>query len=132
MLTETVVIAPGSLNGFLIDKHLDRCTILHPLLALASTILHFKAFLQTCDCREELHNLKPMVKNNVYTGKHKLGLVIDAYLFYRCSKEYSEFTKATVSGAHGYTVKYRTMLLFMYVEHMQVFHQLGRTISKNN
>lgn len=48
-LTETEVIASGSLNGFISGKHFNRCKRVHPLLALALEILHLRAFLKTCD-----------------------------------------------------------------------------------
>lgn len=35
MLTDTDVLAPGSLNGFLSGKHFNCCKQLHPMLALA-------------------------------------------------------------------------------------------------
>jgi hypothetical protein len=44
-LTETEVLAPGSLKGFISGKHYNRCKRLHPLLALAMEILHFRSFL---------------------------------------------------------------------------------------
>ena len=47
MLTDTDVLAPGSLNGFLSGRHFNRCKRLHPIFALAFEILHFKAFLKT-------------------------------------------------------------------------------------
>ena len=48
MLTDSGVLAPGSLNGILQGKHFNRCRRLHPILALALEILHFQAFMETC------------------------------------------------------------------------------------
>ena len=45
ILTESGVLAHGSLNGFLLEKHYNRCKRLHPLLATAMQCLHFDAFL---------------------------------------------------------------------------------------
>ena len=112
MLTDTGVLAPGSLNGFLTGKHFNRCKRLHPLLALAFESLHFKAFLETCDFKEELHSLISSVETNTNTGEHGLELVMSTDLFENCAKGYSEFTIATLSGAHRYTAQF----WMMYVE----------------
>jgi len=47
ILTDTEVVAPGSLNGFLSGKHYNRCKRLHVLLATAIQILHFRNFWQS-------------------------------------------------------------------------------------
>ena len=47
MLTESEVLASGSLNGFLTGEHFNCCKRLHPILALALEILHFLKFLDT-------------------------------------------------------------------------------------
>ena len=54
MLTESDALAPGSLNGFLKGKHFNRCKRLHPILALAFEILHFLAFLETYESKDEI------------------------------------------------------------------------------
>ena len=45
ILTDTGVLAPGSLNGFISGKHYNRCKRLHTLLGLAVQSLHFQQFL---------------------------------------------------------------------------------------
>ena len=45
VLTETSVIASGSLNSFLQGKNFNRCKRVHPILAVALQILHFNSFL---------------------------------------------------------------------------------------
>ena len=44
ILTDSDVLAPGSLNDFLNGKHFNRCKRLHPMLALAFEILNFQSF----------------------------------------------------------------------------------------
>ena len=41
-LTDTEVLAAGSLNGFIIGEHFNRCKRLHPMLAQAFRVLHFR------------------------------------------------------------------------------------------
>ena len=47
ILTDTGILAAGSLNGFLTGKHYNRCKRIHPMLACAFQKLHFRRFL--CD-----------------------------------------------------------------------------------
>lgn len=54
ILTDSEVLAAGSLNGFLNGKHYNRCKRLHTMLALAFHALHFEAFLKTTSIPEEL------------------------------------------------------------------------------
>ena len=57
ILTETEVLAAGSLHGFLTGKHytryicencafLNRCNRLHTILAAVFHVLHFRSFLE--------------------------------------------------------------------------------------
>ena len=48
MLTDSGVLAPVSLNGFLHGKYFNRCSLLYPILALALEIIHFQAVVKTC------------------------------------------------------------------------------------
>ena len=54
MLTDTEVLATGSLKGLISGKHFNRCKRLHPLLALAFEKLHFFAFLELYDKKTEV------------------------------------------------------------------------------
>ena len=49
LLTECGVIATGSLSGLLSGKHYNRCKRIHPLLAVAIELMHFRSFLRTHD-----------------------------------------------------------------------------------
>ena len=39
------ILASGSIKGFITGKHYNRCKRIHPLLASAMELLHFKFFL---------------------------------------------------------------------------------------
>lgn len=45
VLTESGVLAGGSMNAFLSGKHFNRCKRIHPLLSAALQNLHFEMFL---------------------------------------------------------------------------------------
>jgi len=46
ILTDTGVLAPGSLNGFISGKHFNRYKRLHTILAAAFRVLSFRSFLK--------------------------------------------------------------------------------------
>ena len=130
LLTETGVIAPGSLKGFILGKHFNRCKRVHPILALAFEILHFKAFLQACDFKEELLSLLSMVQVKPLNEEEESSLdtVINDELFMRCAHQYQEYTAETLSGTHGSTAQF----WMMYIGYIQVFHKLERATRTND
>ena len=46
ILAENDILASGSVNGFLMGKHYNRCKRLHPLLASGLQTLHFRRFIK--------------------------------------------------------------------------------------
>lgn len=56
MLTETEVLASGSLKGFLIGKYFNICKRVYSILALALEIFHFLAFFDTYHQEKGLKN----------------------------------------------------------------------------
>ena len=127
MLTETGVIAPGSLNGVLTGKHFNRCKRIHPLLAFAFESLHFKAFLKTCDFEEDLRDLMSMLPTSSTEG-YDVGQVTNTDRFRECAKQYTDYKNATLSGAHGHTAQF----WMMYVEYINLFHRFERSIRTND
>jgi hypothetical protein len=55
MLTESGVLAPGSLNGFINCKNFNRCKRLHSMLALE--MLHFQVFISSYDYSENVKDI---------------------------------------------------------------------------
>ena len=129
ILTEAEVIATGSLNGLISGKHFNRCKRIHPLLALAFEVLHFKAFLQTCDFKEEMQTLMSQVPTCSNEGTEEdLNLMMETELFRTCIRQYEEYTQATDSGVHGVTAQF----WMMYVRYIKIFHRLERAIRTND
>lgn len=129
ILTETEVIAHGSLNGLISGKHFNRCKRIHPLLALGFEVLHFQAFLQKNYIGEGIQTLMSKVPTNEIPGAEEdLSQVIGTDLFRNCAKQYDEFTQATLSGVHGVTAQF----WMMYVGYINIFHRLERAIRTND
>ncbi|CAD6235328.1 GSCOCG00012410001-RA-CDS, partial [Cotesia congregata] len=60
MMIESKIVASGSVNGILEDKHFNRCKRLHPLMALGLQILHFDEFLKSKNAEHDF------VKGQIY------------------------------------------------------------------
>ncbi len=54
VLTESGVLAQGSLRGFLNVTNFNRSKRIHPMLALALSTLHFQAFMKQEDTMDEV------------------------------------------------------------------------------
>lgn len=121
ILTETGVLAPGSLNGFLLGKHYNRCKRLHPLLATAIQSLHFSSFLEThgpmpASILEQLHE-SPSAMLAALEGSDDYD---------RFMTEYDKYTEQTLDGKHGSTAKY-WMLYVNLVRRFFLFNRACRT-----
>lgn len=125
MLTESDVLAPGSLNGFLTGKHFNRCKRLHPILALAFETLHFRKFLEDYENTDEFIT---WLDNCSLTTAGDLETAMKASIFVACSEEYRAYTKLTRDGRHGATPQF----WMMYVDYIHTFHELERAIRTND
>ena len=87
MLTDTDVLASGSMNGFLSGKHFNRCKRLHPLLALSFEVLHFQAFLGALEGKDELQNvlfeLQSRQDEDVWTQMQSSPVFINCVTMYK-------------------------------------------------
>jgi len=121
ILTETGVLAPGSLNGFLLGKHYNRCKRLHPLLATAFQSLHFSRFL-------EKHGPIPsiMLEQLQESPSCMLGELENSDEYDKFMKEYDAYTEQTLEGQHGSTAKYWMMYVDL-VRRFLVFNRACRT-----
>ena len=57
-----------------------------------------------------------------------LDTVISTEVFVKCAEQYEQFTKSTLSGAHGSTAQF----WMMYVGYINTFHRLERAIRTND
>lgn len=108
ILTESGLLAQGSLSSFLTGKNYARCKRVHYLLATAMQKLHFEKFL------EDLNN--PILKNSVSAFTEHLSktkneefssilksLPEDLHELYL---KYDIYSKETLRGEHGPTSQY--------------------------
>jgi hypothetical protein len=125
ILTETDVLAPGSLNGFLLGKHYNRCKRLHPLLATAVQSLHFSAFLREFGKIPDivLAALADIEKEPSPAIIHNLEET-DQYITFMTA--YEIYTEQTLEGQHGSTAQY-WMVYVKLVNQFLLFTRACRT-----
>ena len=124
MLTETDVLALGSLNGFLSGKNFNRCKRIHPILALAFEVLHFHAFLKTDEQTDQLERL--IQKANSVDGLPENIAVSDE--FKTAIQPYETYKEATRCGEHGATARF----WMIYIEYIHCYHSLEKAIQTND
>lgn len=125
ILTECEVLAPGSLRGFLLGKHYNRCKRLHPLLAAAIQSLHFSVFLEKNepileDLREMIRelntNMSPLVLETLEASPQYISLM----------SKYVAYCNETLGGKHGSTQKFWLMYVSL-VQRFLIFNRACRT-----
>ena len=95
MLTECEVLAPGSLRGFISGTHFNRCKRIHPILALALRVLHFREFLSVYGHQEDLKDVLQRFSNQSKWEEVETQLVQDLL------KSYEDYTEETRRGVQG-------------------------------
>lgn len=121
MMVESNLLASGSVNGFIIGKHFNRCKRLHPLVSLGLQVLHIEQFLKINKITISEHVidfLKEIQSKNVCTDK-----ITDAELL-AVIKKYLEFKQDTLDGIHGKTAQYYVM----YIEFVNYYLMFTRSI----
>ena len=121
-LTDTEVLAPGSLNGFLSGKHYNRCNRLHELLCLAMEVLHFRSFMLSYEGKDELEELFRERSIDDSTD------VLSDEVFIRGLSAYEAYSELTRSGCHGLTAQF----WLMYVDIMRTLRMFERSIRTND
>ena len=125
VLTETGALAPGSLQGFLMGKHYNRCKRIHPIFSAALEILHFQEFIRSTDdslVEMEVTSALKALKNEDF---HQLNFIENiSPTLIEIFKKYDSFCQETINGNHGPTAKF----WMIYVQLVGVYHQLERAV----
>ena len=126
MLNESDVLATGSLNGFLTGKHFNRCKRLHPILALSFEVLHFLAFLECYEFKDEMTTILSNLQPN--TIAEEVETIVSSDIFAAGVAAYEDYTQKTRSGVHGATAEY----WMIYIDYVHQYHLLERAIRTND
>ena len=127
ILTDTEVLAAGYLNGFISGKHFNRCKRLHPMLAQAFRVLHFRAFLkESGDIQHDLHSQFQELHDNPYPKLMQTFERTDKYNSFM--ERYEQYTHLTWSGEHGKTAAF----WMMYMELVELYLLFNRACHTND
>jgi hypothetical protein len=125
ILTETEVLASGSLRGFILGKHYNRCKRIHPMLATALTQLHFQAYPATID--KDTDGIHQMLQTfNADPSPASLEVLEQSEEYFDLMTRYELYCDETMLGVHGSTQKY-WMMYIKLVQRWLLFNRACRT-----
>jgi hypothetical protein len=128
VLTESGVLAQGSLCGFLNGTNFNRNKRIHPMLAAALEIFHFKSFLKQEETMDEpslkslLLQIKMEPSDETTFSKSLPTELHDLF------EKYSAFRQITIEGGHGATQQF----CMIYVQLIGLYHDLSRAVRTGN
>ena len=125
ILTDTEVLAPGSLNGFLSGKHYNRCRRLHVLLATAIQKLHFRKFLA------EQNDVPNLLANQLWSildqpSTAAIQAIEETEEHRALMEQYEEFMNKTRSLEHGKTAQFWMLYIDLDILYL-MFSRASRT-----
>jgi hypothetical protein len=127
IMIDTEVLASGSVNGFLLGKHYNRCKRLHPLLSLAFQSLHFKRFLEVKGpVSGDLLNMLEQVAD--HPSPELFETLEQDHTFLNFVDMYDDFTKKTREGELGATAAY----WIKYIDMVEVWLLFSRACRTND
>lgn len=120
ILTDSEILANGSVGSFLSGKHFNRCRKIHPLLSLALQILHFKRFLNSNEFDLEIIRNPLLQFNKQSTSSPRMSDDTLLQLF----EKYEKFKNDNLEGKKGKTAQ----IFFMYVKLVDYYLMLDFSI----
>ena len=128
ILTESGVLAQGSLRGFLNGTNFNRNKRIHPLLAAALLKLHFKSFLKQ-EHTMDAENLKQLLLTiKIEPGDESTVTKSLPSEIQELYEKYNSYRKLTLKGEHSATAQF----CMIYVEMIDVYHHLSRAVRTGN
>lgn len=126
ILTESLVLAEGSLKGFLTGTHYNRCKRIHTIFSTALQLLHFRQYLQTKSydletIKNEIHKIEE--QNQDYNENLNLPPCLKSLL-----EDYERYCQQTQSGEHGATAQF----WITYIHFFKLYIEFSRSIRTND
>lgn len=128
VLTESRVLAQGSLRGFLNGTNFNRNKRIHPMLALALSTSHFQAFMKQEDTMDEVTLDDRIIKMEMKPSDEitiSQSIPVDVNELF---EKYESFRNITLKGGHGATPQF----CMMYVQLIELYHHFSRAIRTAN
>ena len=128
LLTETNVLAEGSLNGFIKGKFYNRCTRIHQIAATALEKALFERFLDT-HCLEDTETLLESLQT-IYPcdtkGSHD---ICNREEYIKFHNAYEEFFHRVIKGEFGNTASYWAIYVYFI---NRLYRELQRAVKTND
>ena len=128
ILTESGVLAQGSLRGFLNGTNFNRNKRIHPMLAVALETLHFESFLKKEDTMEKSFLSALLLKIKLEPGDEiDFSRSLPSEL-HELFERYEKYRDTTLCGGHGATQQF----CMIYVKLIGLYHDLSRAVRTGN
>ncbi|XP_049307362.1 uncharacterized protein LOC125777151 [Bactrocera dorsalis] len=120
-MTESDLIAEGSVSGFITRKNYNRCKRLHSIIALSLQIFHFNSFMLNTNFTVEdtvidyLTVLSQLEYNSPQIQHPETQNLLHLY---------DQYTAETLQGRHGKTAQFYAM----YIDFINLYHLFIRSI----
>ena len=125
MLTDSGVLAPGSLRGFIECLSYSRCKRLHPMLALALETLLFRRFMKDYMNSDLVH----LELQNVHLEKKDdVDRICKSALFVELFEAFEKFKNSVESGELGRTAQFWAV----YIRYIQIYHTVERAVRETD
>ena len=124
MLTDSGVLAPGSLRGFIECLNYNRCKRLHPMLALALEMLLFRRFMQD----NENSGLVHLEMQNAHFETEDIEDVCNSTHFVELFDSFENFKNSVLRGDLGRTAQFWAM----YIRYIQIYHSVERAVRETD
>lgn len=130
-MTESGILAEGSVRGILNGTHYNRCKKLHVVAALSLKILHFQAFLrkynENNDDESKLY-VNEIIEILEDDNRNSSNIDETLRLLNKLLQEYNVYVKETRQGEHGLTPQF----VALYVWFVELFQLLEYAIRSSD
>uniref|UniRef100_A0A6P7FYQ7 Uncharacterized protein LOC114335591 n=1 Tax=Diabrotica virgifera virgifera TaxID=50390 RepID=A0A6P7FYQ7_DIAVI len=121
IMTESDLIAEGSVLGFITGKNYNRCKRLHSIMALSLQQFHFDSFLENTNVTIE----ESVIEYLTAFSQHKDNFPQVQHLeTQNLLQLYDKYTAETLEGKHGKTAQFYAM----YIDFINLYHIFIRSI----
>lgn len=127
ILTESNILAEGSLNGFLHGKHYNRCSRVHQVTAMALEQSLFERFLES-ECSSDHADLLDTI-HTLPSEKESQKDVALSDEFKKLSEDYEKFFHRVIKGDFGETATYWAVYIYFI---NRLFREFQRAVRTNN
>ena len=128
LLTESGILAEGSLMGFINGKYYNRCVRIHEILALAMERKMYESFMSTLP-KDKQDDIKDLLLTIPEAVNDQQAFLATSQIFLEHMNQYELFFHDVMNGKLGPTAQYWGMYIFMV---NRVHRDLMRALRTND